>query len=45
MKSFFFQCLKTDDPQVYNNITENSVEGWDLFFVDNDYDSAQRLKV
>ena len=41
----FGQCLKTDDPQMYNAITENSVEGLDLFFVDGDYDSKQRLKV
>ena len=42
---FHLQCLKTDDPQMYNSITENSVEGLDLFFVEDDYDSKQRPKV
>eukprot|EP00731_Ephydatia_muelleri_P007265 Em0003g1513a len=38
------QCLKADDPQIYNAITDNSVEGLDLFFVDTDYDSSHVLK-
>ena len=40
-----WQCLKADDPQIYNAITDNSVEGLDLFFVDTDYDSSHVLKV
>lgn len=34
------QCLKADDPQMYDAIVDNSVEGLDLFFVDNDYDGS-----
>ena len=41
---FHLQCLKTDDPLMYNSITENSVEGLDLFFVVSDYDSSHRPK-
>ena len=42
---FFLQCLETDDPQMFNSITNYSVNNLDLFFVCEEYDVAQTPKV
>eukprot|EP00731_Ephydatia_muelleri_P007254 Em0003g1502a len=39
------QCLETDDPQMFNSITNYSVNNLDLFFVCEEYDVAQTPKV